>query len=282
MWLHQGKTFVARFEPWRVSLHGLLDRWFTGTPQPPYLMSAVLGLAWLGLLVSSFRARRLDGARGFFLRTELLLLVSLLLYFYLPQTTYKPMSWWYISGRMPCFIAILAALTPRGPILEHGSWRRWLLVPVAVVGIAYPLVLTVKWRRFDHRAAGFARLMRLVPRGSNTIVLPLGGGQDPDVDPGSVPYLEFHSLAQVLAGGFDPWSQETPLGGFPMSPREDRALPAPKFNRPSAFSMETHGMHYDYVLTRNEWADYGFIPNDGRARLVGADSGFRLYKVQEP
>jgi hypothetical protein len=45
------------------------------------------------------------------------------------------------------------------------------------------------------------------------------------------------------------------------------------------FSMDVHGVHYDYILTRNEWTDHVLVPNDGRSRLVAQEAELRLYRV---
>jgi hypothetical protein len=171
-------------------------------------------------------------------------------------------------------VALLAVLVPRGPI---DGWRQLLLVPMMVLSVVYPIDLFSHWQNYDRRAAGFVRLLSQVPRGSSTMVLMLGSRADIDVDPNSVPYLEFHSLAQVLAGGFDPWAQATPLGGFPMSVRADRVLPAPLYSRPQDFSMAKHGAKYDYVVTRNEAGDYATVTD--HARLLAQDGHYRLYQV---
>ncbi len=209
-----GQAFSARFEPFSVSWKGLADRWLDNVPGGfTVVILSVVAVAWLGLVLTS---RRSDTpSRSFRWRYELLLLASIVLYFKLPQATYRPLSWWYIAGRMTVFMAILAALIPRGAIDVRRGYRRWLLVPALLAAIAFPVELARRWARFDRRAAGFVRLMERVPRGSSTLCLMLGDPGDPDVDKNSVPYLEFHSLAQVMSGGFDPWSQATPLGAFP-------------------------------------------------------------------
>jgi hypothetical protein len=267
-----------RFDTFKVALRGLKDRWLVNLPHGwTVVIEVVLAVALLALIVSSLRAPRTEEERGFRFRYEVVLVICWVMYFELPQTLYTPLAWWYIAGRMTAFLAVVLALLPRGAIR---GWRRFLLAPPAIVAVVFPLVLAVHWHRYDLRAAGFARLMKLVPRGSSTLVLMLGKTDDPDADKNSLPFLEFHSLAQVLGGGFDPWAQATPLGGFPMSPIEDRKLPAPYYSRPQDFSFDAQGVFYDYILTRNE-VDTHTTVRDARAWLLATDGPFRLYRVEK-
>lgn len=275
--------WMLRYETFKVALYGWKDRWLVNLPSHlTQVALALLAVSAIGLAVTRPRDRT-DGEKGFRFRYELVLALCLLLYFELPQAVYKPIAWWYISGRMTAFIAVVALLWPRGEI--SGRRRLWL-IPAALIAIAFPVELARRWHRYDVRTRGFQRLMKLVPRGSSTLVLMLGPTSDPDADPTSLPFLEFHSLAQVLSGGFDPWAQETPLGGFPMSPIPGKALPAPYYSAPMGFTLEEHGLHYDFVLTRNEHNDHALVPNDRRSPLVAADGQYRLYRImhqyQEP
>ncbi len=43
--------------------------------------------------------------------------------------------------------------------------------------------------------------------------------------------------------------------------------------------MATQGAFYDYILTRNERADYDLIGPAGGAEKVGSDGAYRLYRV---
>jgi hypothetical protein len=268
---HAGR-WAMRFEPFRVALVGLPERWLANLPHKlSTVILIVLLVSVIALVITSGREQA--PAR----RYGIILVLCLVMYFVLPQALYKPLAWWYIAGRMTAFLAVLLAIAPRGPITGN---RRWLLAPAALIAIVFPLELARRWHKYDQRLAGFVRLMDKVPRGSSTLVLSLGRPDDPDVDRNSVPYMELHSLAQVMAGGFDPWAQATPLGGFPMSPIPDKVLPAPYYARPQDFRMDAHGVHYDYLLTRNERKDYDLVRKDGRAMMVGDDGAFRLYQVQ--
>jgi hypothetical protein len=273
---HEG-SWTMRFDTFKIAMRGLKDRWLVNLPHGwSQVLELVLAATLLALLVSALWARR-DGERGFRYRYEGVLVICVALYFCLPQTLYTPLAWWYIAGRMTSFIVVVLALLPRGAI---EGWRRLLLLPAALISFVFPLVLAVHWHRYDQRTAGFVRLMNQVPRGSSTLVLMLGKVDDPDADKNSLPFLEFHALAQVLGGGFDPWSQATPLGGFPMSPIPEMKLPAPYYSRPQDFSFERYGAYYDYIVTRNERELHSTV-NDARAWPVDSDGPWRLYRVEK-
>jgi hypothetical protein len=273
---HEG-GWTMRFDTFRVAVRGLKDRWLVNLPHGwTTVMELVLLASLVALIVTALWARS-EQQRGFRWRYEVVLVICLLLYFCLPQTLYTPLAWWYIAGRMTAFLAVVLALSPRGAIEGR---RRLILIPALIISLAFPVVLAVHWYRFDTRTRGFARLMKTVPRGSSTLVLMLGHVDDPDADKNSLPFLEFHALAQVLGGGFDPWSQATPLGGFPMSPIPEKTLPAPYYSRPQDFSFDRYGAYYDYILTRNERETHSTV-NDARAWLVGTDGPYRLYRVEK-
>jgi hypothetical protein len=163
----------------------------------------------------------------------------------------------------------------RGPI---GGLRRLLLVPALAACLIYPLALTHRFAAFNARAAGMARLMEKVPRGSSTLTLMLESNVDPDLDPEMVPFTEFHSWAQVLGGGFNPFA----LGiGFPVKQRPGTSLPAPFWNRPREFKQQSMGWRYDFVLSRNEARDgelFGALAP--RVTMVGHDGAWRLYATR--
>jgi hypothetical protein len=208
----------------------------------------------------------------------LVFLLAVLATFALPSYQKKPVDLWMVGGRFVSVAAMFGAILPHGPIK---GGRKWLLLPVVAICLWYPLKLNEHWRRFDKRAAGMRRLMARVPRGSSTLTLILGDAGDSDADAQAVPYLQFHSYAQLLAGGFNPWSLQT---GFPMVARREQRLPAPAWKQPRSFHLDEQGVYYDYILTQAESTDYMlFGPDDaGRAPLIGHDGNWRLYQIRKP
>src|SRR6185312_12568234 len=242
-----------------------------------YWMVIGLGLLWLALLLSARTDAADSEARrsGWPYRLEFVALLAVAAYLFLPMHMFKPVDLWMIGGRFLTVVALYGALLPHGPIAGK---RRLLLIGVFLIAAFYPLALTRKWLQFDHRAAGFRRLMHRVERGSSTLTLVLGDAEDVSVDPQAVPYLQFHAYAQYLAGGFDPWALDT---GFPYVRKPGTGFPAPRWKHPETFTFDQHGIHYDYILTKGEWTDHAiFGPDDsGRAPLIAQDGDWRLYAV---
>jgi hypothetical protein len=188
----------------------------------------------------------------------------------------QPVDLWIINARFMTVVALFGAILPVGKII---GWRRWVLAPIIVIAVIYPISMAVHWVHYDRRAAAFRRLMGQVPRGSSTLVLISNEPTDVDADSTAAPYLGYHAYAQFLAGGYDPWALAT---GFPFTLKPDSALPAPEWRHFNEFNFEQQGSHYDYVMTRGEtqpWAIFG--PDDAyRAPLLASDGEFRLYQVR--
>ncbi len=252
----------------------LLVGWPSNTA---YWVVIALALSWLALVLTARTVADDEPARrsGFAYRLELVALVAVAAYLFLPVHLLKPVDLWMIGGRFLTVVALYGALSVHGPIARH---RRWLLAPVIALSIFYPIALARTWVKFDRRAASFRRLMRRVERGSSTLVLVMGDGGDPAVDPVALPYLQFHAYAQYFAGGYDAWSLPA---GFPATQKPAMALPAPRWKHPETFSFDQHGARYDYILTKGEWTEHAiFGPDDsGRAPLVAQDGDWRLYSV---
>lgn len=245
-----------------------------------YRVMLALFAVWMTLFITARTDANDSEARahGFAYRLEILFALSALMIFVLPGHLFKPVDLWMIAGRFVTVTAIFAVLLPHGPL---NGRRKLLLIPVVVLAAYYPTQLARAWRKFDNRAESVRRLMRLVPRGSNTLVLTVGDGSDVDIDKQALPYLQFHAYAQYFAGGYDPYALST---GFPMVERKENALPAPMWKHPETFRLEQQGVFYDYVLTRNEtWPHALFGPDAaGQAPLVEVDGEWRLYKVKKP
>ncbi len=272
-------TYDAKKEELINSLQQIPMRVIAGwSGNAAYWIVLGLTLAWMAVLLTARTDAEDSDARrsGWPYRLELVALLAAAAYLFLPMHLFKPVDLWMIGGRFITIAALYGALLPHGPIAGK---RRWLLIPVFLISVFYPLKLTQKWLQFDHRAASFRRLMRRVERGSSTLVMIMGDGSDPSADPQAVPYLQFHAYAQYLAGGFDPWALDT---GFPYVRKPNSGLPAPRWKHPETFSYDQYGSHYDYIMTKGEWADHAIFggPDDsGRAPLVAQDGDWRLYSV---
>lgn len=275
-----------------LKLDGRFDNALTNLQQMPtsiltatggdmsYRIMLALCLLWLAVLLTARTDERDSAARehGFPYRLEVIAALAAVMPFILPVHLFKPVDLWMIGGRFFSVAALFGVLLPHGPLAGR---RKLLLVPVIALALYYPYQLGKAWHRFDVRASSVRRLMANVARGSSTLTLVIGDGTDPDVDKQTVPYLQFHAYASLFGGGYDPWSLST---GFPMVPRPEAVKPAPVWKHPETFRFDVQGLHYDYILTRNETWDYSlFGPNDaGLAPLIQQDGDWRLYQIRHP
>lgn len=254
-----------------LSSHRLLTAW-PGDGDELCLLGLVL--SWLLLAATALAPREKAPERS--LRDfvpEAMFIICAACYIMAPFKTYKPIDWWNINPRIAALAALMGALLIRGTVTGR---RRWLLVPALIASIAYPILLARQFRDFNTRCYGMERLMRNVPRGSSTLTLLVGGNDDPATDPEVVPFTQFHSYPQLLAGGYNPFQFNL---GFPF--KAVRRLPAPPWTRPNEFNQATQGSLYDYVLTRNEPRDGQlFGAYAGRVRMVGHDGAWRLYATK--
>ncbi len=265
--------FQRAYDAMDLAPHRLLTAW-PGDGDELCLLGLVLSFVLLA--ATAARAATEQGGK----RTlrdwipELCFLIAAFAYLEAPYKTYKPLDWWNINPRIATMAALFGALLVRGPI---GGRRRLLLVPAVIAAVAYPLLLNRQFVDFNGRAAGMARLMEKVPRGSSTLTLLLGDNSDPALDPEVVPFTQFHSYPQLLAGGYDPYQFKL---HFPF--KETKALPAPGWTRFGEFNQAAHGSFYDFVLTRNEPRDFQlFGAYANRVKLVGHDGAWRLYATKD-
>ena len=93
------------------------------------------------------------------------------IYLSLPYGITKPMSWWYVSPRIPALMAPLLLLFPLGRLVGK---ERVVMIPLIVACCVLPLKLAQLYRSFSNRNAGFMHLLAEVPRGSKTMVVVRG------------------------------------------------------------------------------------------------------------
>lgn len=185
------------------------------------LTLTVVGLAiWKGV-------RRPDGTPEQQQRIKVLLIVLGLTYCMLPYQITKPMSWWYVSPRVPSMMAVLIALWPAAPL---DDWRRRaLMLPVIVCAVVLPLTLARLYRDFSRRNQPFMQLLAKTPQGSNVLVVVRGmmrgpGSEELSGDPatsGPV-YWHFSSWPMALHGGYGPYVFDQ---GVPIQPKVKLSVP---------------------------------------------------------
>ena len=89
-------------------------------------------------------------------------------YLSLPYQINRPMSWFYVSPRVPAMMAPLALLLPALPSVR--GWQRLLFAPVAIAAVVLPLHLAKLYKSFSVRNAPFVYLLDEVPRGMPTLM----------------------------------------------------------------------------------------------------------------
>ena len=83
----------------------------------------------------------------------------------LPYQITRPMSWWYVSPRVPSMMApLIAALA--GAALD--GWRRLVMAPMILARVILPLTLARLYRDFSHRNAAFMQLVEPPRRRART------------------------------------------------------------------------------------------------------------------
>ncbi len=207
------------------------------------LALTVVGLAaWRGI-------HRADESPSERRQIHLILVVLGLAYCMLPYRVYQPMSWWYISPRVPSMMAPIIILYPA---LTFDGWRKLLMVPAIVCGIVLPLKLTQLYRDFSRRNMPFMRLVEETPRGSRVMVVVRGmmlgqGGEEMSGDPAtSAPvYWHFSSYPMALHGGYDPYIFDQ---GIPIQPR--LKLRAPGWPDVDTFEAR-QAPDFDYYIVRS-------------------------------
>jgi hypothetical protein len=177
-----------------------------------------------------------------------ILIVLGITYLSLPYNVSKPLSWWYISPRLPSLIAPLLLLVPL--VVVEGR-KRLLFVPLIVACVVLPLKLARLYRDFSNRNAAFMRLVEEVPRGKSCFVAYRGmmrgsGSEEKSGDPAtSAPvYWHWTSWPMALRGGFGPhvFDQGVPIR--PVNP-----LMAPPYNQADMFDIRL-APEFDYYLVR--------------------------------
>lgn len=227
-------------------------------------LALVLLVAFVALRATAPRARPLALHD---LRALACFAVPAVAYFVLPRSLLAPNYWWGVNVRFAAPAALFAVLCVPGPV---DGWRRWLLVPVAVAGIAFAVATTWHWRRNDQfcGARAFDKLASLPPRGARVLVLTY----PPFVEPSSrMPFIwAYPALHQAFHGGYYPTNFDQ---GFPLV--YTRRFPAPGFRDPEWFRWDYQARYYDYVLVAHK-----MHLGDGHADLVAADEPWSLWKVR--
>ena len=208
----------------------------------------VLAATVLGLCIWQ---RRREGARPITENDRLLrwvLAALMIVYISLPYAITRPMSWWYVSPRVPSMMAPLLVMWPDIKLIGR---QRLVMLPLIVGSIVLPLKLARLYRDFSNRNAGFFKLIAETPRGANTLVVVRGmmrgsGSEEKSGDTASSGpvYWHFSSWPMALNGGYGPYVFDQ---GIPIRPKT--VLRSPPFAATDAFDIR-QAPEYDYYIVR--------------------------------
>jgi hypothetical protein len=206
-------------------------------------------------------------------RMKLMLLVLLGLYMILPYNILKPMSWWYVSPRVPSMMAPILLLLPS---LRIEGWRRILMTPIVVGAFMIPLTLARLYRDFSNRNLPFMHLVESLPRGQKVLVVVRGmmrgpGSEEKSGDPAtSAPvYWHFSSWPMALQGGYGPYVFDQ---GVPIVPKTK--LRAPPWANTDTFELR-QAPDFDYYIVRSPTEELERAPS---LKSVERSGEWVLYK----
>lgn len=207
---------------------------------------------------------------------RVLLWVLAIAYVMLPFTLDRPMSWWYVSARLPAIMAPLLLLLPTTSIR---GWRTLAAIPMIVASVALPIHLTRLYTDFNRRNIGFMRMIDGLPRGASVLVLPRGlvsSGAEESGDPASSApvYWHFLSWPMALKGGFSPYLFNQ---GIPVQPRP--GLPYFNVARSDTFQFRANPQ-FDYYII-HETSD-PLRPDRSIRQVATSYGGWTLFKRVAP
>ncbi len=262
-----GRPIVGKYTSLLDAIRGFYSFiWDNCVGREDEVMVALLFSLWMVLLVS----QRHRSWKPHDLRPEACFLVAIVAYFVLPRSLLSPEYWWGINLRYATFAVYSTALLVSGPL---DGWRRWLLVPVALIGIGFAADTSVHWARANRFGAGFDQLTSLPTSGARTLVLLEGARHDPSVRQN---YMQiYYEMLQVERGGYMPWNFDS---DFPLRYRV--RYPAPSW-RKMDFRWKDHARYYDYLLVFHSDPRI-FDGHQNELTKVGAAGDWILWKLPGP
>jgi hypothetical protein len=110
-------AYEAKTEELLSALQGVPLRVLTGwTTNTPYWCLLGLAVCWLVILITARGDDAEERGSGFAYRLELVVLLAVVAYIFLPTHLFKPVDLWMIGWRFLPIAALFGALLPHGPI----------------------------------------------------------------------------------------------------------------------------------------------------------------------
>lgn len=151
------------------------------------------------------------------------------------------------------------------------------LLPGLVAAVALHLAIARQFREYGKYVRPYLQIVDALPRGVTFFPLDL---DDRRFKGALNPVLgQLHGYAAAAKASYDPhlFDQQD----MPLLFKKPLKLPVINWFRPTTFTMEAHGRHYDYVIVHPidrdpfpaKWMD--------AAELVRESGAWRLYKVKK-
>lgn len=230
-------------------------------------------MLWIApALLCLFRARSLPREERF--GPLMVVIAAAGLYFALPFAIAGPIEHWWTYPRFGTYILIALLCLP-APRIEG---RRVLaLLPGLVAAVALHLAIARQFREYGKYVRPYLQIVDALPRGVTFFPLDL---DDRRFKGALNPVLgQLHGYAAAAKASYDPhlFDQQD----MPLLFKKPLKLPVINWFRPTTFTMEAHGRHYDYVIVHPidrdpfpaKWMD--------AAELVRESGAWRLYKVKK-
>jgi len=272
---------IAAWEDVHRSLRFMPSRFVNVSDAPIELFTAAIFAAVVLIaLVSGFRRQPTPQATPPATRLarwapEIVAVVLTALYFTLPIHIRQPVRWWGINFRVVPVLGMFLVLLVRGRL---DGWRRVLLGAAVMVFAVRAVWLTLEFREFNRRAAGFDRVLTRVPTGASVLFLCFERG-DERTFYHAESFSEMGGYIQVRRGGYYPYQFEA---GFPMLPKADTRLPGPGWSTSiNEFNPAVQASRYAFVLTYVEPAQGVAFRSKGAPvpPLVAESGRWRLYQT---
>ena len=211
----------------------------------------VVTLTIIALAIWRRRAPRDDDALQRRASSSMLIVLGVT-YCMLPYQITRPMSWWYVSPRVPSMMAVLLRAAAGAAASIRGR-RRLMMLPIVVCAIILPLTLSALYRDFSRRNAPFMQPRRRDAARARTVLVVVRGmmrgpgSEELSGDPAtSAPgLLALLVVADGAARRLRPYIFDQ---GIPIEPK--LKLTAPAWANTDTFEMR-QAPEFDYYLVRN-------------------------------
>lgn len=269
------QAFTFEMPALRDRLTKLFAYTIDNLPEEGSLATAcAFGLLLFGpVLMSMLRQRELPAR----LRWAPLLLVLACggLYACLPMAIHGPVYHWYTYPRFGTYLLAALLFVPR-PVLQ--GFASLALVPGLLIAVEVHRGIAQQFEMYGAYVRPYVQIIDGIAR--NSRILPLDLDDYAFKGTREAVLGQLHGYAAAATSSYDPHLFDEPNN--PLRFRRGLMPPYPSWRRPRDFSIEEHGVYYDYIIVHPAKDD----PIQRRRRwskhldLVREAGHFRLYKVK--